>query len=175
MSFLSEPLTLFPIKPNRSIGAITGFVTIDESATDKLTVTKQPVQQGAAINDHAYKEPAELSVKIVTGANLKPLDEIYQDFLKLQEDRVPFEVITGKRSYKNMLLISISQTTDKITENVLSLNLTMMEVIIVEVSPTVVPKRSRQGNAGKTGATEKAGRKSALKILKEGIGNLFGG
>lgn len=175
MSFLSEPISLFPITPNRSIGEFTGHVTVDETATDKLTVTKHPVQQGAAIADHAFKEPTELSVKIVAGQNLKPLSEVYQDFLKLQSDRIPFEVVTGKRSYGNMVLLSISQTTDKITENVLALNLTFQEVIIVEVTSTKVPPRNRQGNAGATGATEKGGRKSALKILREGIGNLFGG
>jgi hypothetical protein len=175
MAFLSEPLTLFPIRPNRTIGGITGFITVDETANDKLTVTKQPVQQGAAISDHAYKEPAELSVRIVMGQNLKPLSDLYNDFLKLQSDRVKFDVVTGKRSYSNMVLTSIGQTTDKQTENVLSLNLTMTEVITVEVTPTTVPARSRQRNPGTTGATEKGGKKSALKVLKEGIGNLFGG
>lgn len=175
MAFLSEPVTLFPIRPNRTIGGITGYVTVDENATDKLTVTRQPVQQGANISDHAYKEPAELSVRIVAGVNLKPLSELYQDFLKLQSDRQKFDVVTGKRSYSNMVLITVAQTTDKTTENVLSLNLTLLEIITVEVTPTTVPPRSRQKNAATTGATEKGGKKSALKVLKEGIGNLFGG
>jgi hypothetical protein len=176
MSFLSEPITLFPIRPNRTIGGITGYVTVDENATDKLTVTRQPVQQGASISDHAYKEPTELSVRIVAGPQLlKPLSEIYKDFLKLQSDRTKFDCVTGKRSYTNMVLLSIGQTTDKTTENVLALNLTLLEVITVEVTPTKVPPRSRQKNAATTGATEKGGKKSALKVLKEGIGNLFGG
>lgn len=175
MSFLSEPIRLLPIRPLRSVGGITGHVTLSESASDKLTVTKHPVQQGAVITDHAYKEPSELNVRIVAGENIKPLSELYQDFLKLQSDRVPFKCITGKRTYSNMLLVGIGQTTDKANENVLALDLSLLEVIIVEVTPTRVPPRSRQANAGKTGATEKAGKKSALKVLKEGIGSLFGG
>lgn len=174
MSFMSEPISIFPIKPTRTIGGITGYVTMNESATDKLTVTKHPIQQGAAIVDHAYKEPSELNVTIIAGSGVKPLDELYQDFLKLQSDRTLFDCVTGKRNYKNMLLISIGQTTDKTTENVLSLQLSLLEIIVVQVTPTTVPARSRQKNAGKTGATEKTGKKSALKVLKEGIGNLLG-
>lgn len=173
--FLKEPVTLFPIRPNRSMGGISGYITISESATDKLTITKHPVQQGANISDHAYKEPSELTVSIMSSASLtKTLDEIYQEFLKLQNDRVPFEVVTGKRSYSNMLIASIGQTTDKLTENALALTITLTEVIIVDVVAKTVP-RSKQSNPGKTGATEKTGRKSALKVLKEGIGNIFGG
>lgn len=175
MSFLSEPISIFPIRPNRSVGGIVGYVTLDESATDKLTVTKHPVQQGATISDHAYKEPSDLGIRIIAGVNVKPLNELYEDFLKLQSDRIKFDVVTGKRSYKNMLLVSISQTTDRMTENVLSLNLQLTEILTVEVTPTTVPPRGRQSNAAVTGATEKGGKKSALRVLKEGIGSLLGG
>lgn len=175
MAFLSEPITLLPIRPNRAIGTISGYVTLTENAVDKLTVTKHPVQQGASINDHAYKEPIELSIQLVAGATLKPLSELYEDFLKLQSDRIKFDVITGKRSFTNMILQSIGQTTDQKTENILALNLSFIEIITVEVTPTTVPARSRQSNPGTTGATEKAGKKSALRVLKEGVGNLFGG
>ena len=173
MSFMSEPISIFPIRPTRTIGGITGYITITESATDKLTVTKHPVQQGASIVDHAYKEPSELNINIIAGAGLKTLEELYQDFLKLQSDRVLFDCVTGKRSYKNMLLVSIGQTTDKTSENVLSLQLSLLEIITVQVTPTTVPARSRQSNPAKTGATEKAGKKSALKVLKESIGSLL--
>ena len=174
-NFLAEPLSIFAIRPNRSIGGITGYVTLNETSIDKLTVTKHPVQQGASIVDHAFKEPTELNVSIITGANLKPLSEIYEDFLKLQNDRIKFDIVTGKRSYTNMLLVSISNTTDKTSENILSLNLVFTEIITVEVTVTRVPPRSNQSNAGITGATQKGGKKSALKVLTEGIGNLFGG
>lgn len=175
MSFLNEPISIFPIRPNRSIGMITGYLIIDEAGTDKLTVTKQTVQQGAMISDHAYKEPAELSMKIHMNDNEKPLSEIYDEILKLQSDRIPFSVVTGKRTYYNMVLSVIGQTTDKYTENILALNLTLQEVLIVEVTPTSVPARRRQSNPGATGATEKGGKKSFLKVAKEGVAGLLGG
>ena len=51
----------------------------------------------------------------------------------------------------------------------------MTEIITVEVTPTRVPPRKKQASPGVTGATEKAGKKSALKVLKEGVGSLLGG
>jgi len=35
----------------------------EESPLDQMEITQHPVEQGAAINDHAYKRPAELNVK----------------------------------------------------------------------------------------------------------------
>jgi hypothetical protein len=69
--------------------------------------------------------------------------------------------MTPKRIYKDMLFATISQTTDKKTENVLSISASFTQVVIVAVSTVVVP-RSQQRNPGKTGATQNAGKKSAL-------------
>lgn len=176
MSFLDEPVTLIPLRPTRSIGEIRGYVTLSEEAIDKLTITKHPVQQGASITDHAYKEPTELNVQIVRGGILVDLNEVYEEFLELQSSRIPFEVITKKRSFSNMLISSIRETTDKKTENILSISLSFLEVIIVEVTPTGVPPRARQANPGNTGATQKAGKKQSVLVKgKEAIGALFGG
>lgn len=175
MSFLSEPVSLFTSRRQRAFADFTGYIVFSESATDKLTVTKQPVQQGANINDHAYKEPTELNMSIQFSGTSQTLEEIYQELLTLQESRERFTVYTGKRVYESMLITSLGNTTDKQTENVLSINLSMTEIITVEVTPTRVPPRKKQASPGVTGATEKAGKKSALKVLKEGVGSLLGG
>ena len=53
MSFLSQPLQTVFIQPKRVIGSATQTiavqVVVNEIAVDTLTVTKQPVQQGAFI------------------------------------------------------------------------------------------------------------------------------
>lgn len=184
MSFLSQPITLQSLfGKNRKIGDITVNVVINESTNDTLTITKQPVQQGASISDHAYKEPTSLSMTIHQADNglisgllstfsSNGLSSIYQDFLDLQSSRVPFDVVTKKRIYKSMLISSIGLTTDKHTENILALSLTFQEVLIVSVVTTQVP-RVRQRFAAATGAIQNAGKKSALASLKDGIGALF--
>ncbi len=173
MSFLSTPITIFPIRPLRMIGEITVDVILNESTTDTLTITKQPVQQGASITDHAYMEPTVFTATMLFRDNLtKSLSKIYKELQELQMSRVPFNIVTPKRIYSSMLISTLSQVTDKSTENCLSITMSCQEVIIVSVTTTTVP-RVKQKNAGATGKTEESGKKSALLTLKQGIGGLF--
>jgi hypothetical protein len=50
------------------------------------------------------------------GVGLSP-KETYQELLDLQNSRVPFDVVTGKRIY-NMLIRALEVTTDRTSENV---------------------------------------------------------
>ncbi len=189
MSFLIQPITLQSLfGKDRKVGEITMNVVINESTNDTLTITKQPVQQGASITDHAYKEPTAFSMTahlkdnsvLGTLASLNPfgagsaggLSKLYQDLLDLQVSRVPFDVITPKRIYRSMLMATLGVTTDKATENILAVTMSFQEIIIVAVVTTQVP-RLRQKFPGATGATQNAGKKSALLSLKEGVGGLF--
>jgi len=174
MGFLVEPITIQSIfGKKRKIGAITVHVILNESATDTLTITKQPVQQGASLTDHSYMEPTVLTMTALFRDNiLVSLNKIYDDLQSLQKSREPFDVTTPKRIYRNVLFATLTQTTDKATENCLSISASFQEVIIVDVTTTQVP-RIRQRNPAETGATAQAGRKSALLSLKEGIGGLF--
>jgi hypothetical protein len=181
MSFLSQPISIFPVQPQRSIGGgipgtapILMQVVVDERTTDTLTITKQPVQQGASITDHSYLEPTvfsstayfkdnSLSLLGEINSFTSPqtgLAKIYTTLLNLQALRTPFNIVTPKRIYTSMLLASLSQTTDKNTENCLSVSMSFQQVIIVSVSTTSVP-RINQANAGSTGATQSAGTKNA--------------
>lgn len=169
MSFLTQPISILGFfRKNRKIGGIKVNVIVNEITKDDLTITKQPVQQGATITDHAFKEPTVFSMTILQKANLfTSLSDVYQKFLDLQNSREPFDIITPKRVYKNMLFSSLSLTTDAKTENCLSLFATFQEVIIVSISTATVPK-SRQRLSQVTGAIENAGKKSALFILGGG-------
>src|SRR3954469_17994033 len=121
MSFvLSLPLPF--LKNNkRQVGSIDINVILNESTSDVMTITKQPVQQGAPITDHAYKEPTTLSMSVLFEDNiLKSLSAVYQDLQDLQNSRVPFDVVTPKRKYKNMLIAGLGLTTDAKTENALA-------------------------------------------------------
>lgn len=156
-----NPSTPATIIPRRSIGPFKATVTLEEIASDDLEITQHPVQQGATITDHAYLKPATVSIKIMFSDADAPLAETYAKLRQLQASREPFDVVTGKRVYKNMLLKSLGQTNDAQTENILSISAELQEVFIVQVETTTVPPRKRQANPGKTGATENAGQKSA--------------
>ncbi len=111
---------------------------IDEDHHDDLVITGHPVQQGAAITDHAYKKPAEIVVQAgwtnssdAAGDDETYVRGIYTQLLALQLDRNPFEVWTAKRLYDNMLMQGISTTTSTKTENALIVTLRCKEVILV--------------------------------------------
>ena len=179
MSFLSQPLQSIFIRPKRSIGDIAVQVVVSEQATDTLTVTKQPVQQGAAITDHAYMEPTVFSHTIYFAAagftGGPSLNEIYKQLLTLQSSAEPFDVVTPKRIYKNMLMVSLGQTTDKLTENCLAIHASYQQVILVPILTAAVP-RINQKNPAATGATQSGGQKSVLlKTIGSPFSSFFGG
>lgn len=154
----STPATIIPL---RLIGPFSATVTIEEIASDDLEITQHPVQQGATITDHAYLKPATVIMQIMFSADDAPLAETYDKLRQLQSSREPFDVVTGKRAYKNMLFKSLGQTNDAQTENVLSISAELQEIFIVQVDTTTVPPRRQQANPGKTGAIENAGQKNA--------------
>lgn len=149
----------------RSIGGIIPDVTVEETHSDEMEITQHPVQQGAAISDHAYKKPMSLKMSVMFGKD--DINITYQKLLDLQNKAQLIDVITGKRSYKNMILKSLAVTTNKDTNSILSVTAELTEVIIVSVTVTNVPARTKQKNAGKTGATEKAGSKQATPVKEE--------
>ncbi len=171
-------LTIPPIPatiiPARAIGPFAATVTVEEVATDSLEITQHPVQNSAAITDHAFKKPAQLRLSVFFDSENAPLGETYQKFLDLQAARVPFDVVTGKRIHKNMLAQSITQTTDAKTENVLSVTLELQEVILVTVEAATLPARSAQRFPGRTGATGNAGQKT-LQPARSALATIWGG
>jgi|SRR5271165_6460277 len=173
MSFLTQPISFFPNSAKRSINGTIVNVVITEVTNDTISITKQPVQQGASIADHAYKEPTTLSMTVYYSPLDDTLSQIYAQYLELQVAFTPFTVVTPKRTYANMLLFSIGLTTDKNTENNLALNLQFQEVVIVSVATTNVPRQKQKAPA-KTQGISPAGNKSALFSSKEGILGLFG-
>ena len=159
-------------KPNRSIGTIIAGVTVDEIGRDDLEITRHPVELGAAITDHAYKLPAEIIIRCGwTGSGHLPgyIDAVYDALLTLQFSRVPFTVTTGKRTYPNMLIASIGQTTDSTTENALMCQVTCRHIIIVETQVTKVAPRAAQAAPANTAPTEKLGDKQPVPVNKDGV------
>lgn len=152
--------------PKRSLGGFVANVTVEEAHQDRLTITRHPVEQGAQISDHAYKEPAAVTIKAgwsnssaAAGGDPSYIRAIYAQLLELQATREPFSIVTGKRVYENMLFSSLAVTTDEVTETTLLLTAACEEVIIVETQAVTVPPRDVQADPAKTAATANAGTK----------------
>lgn len=160
----AEDLLSLVIIRQRNIGGFVADVTIEERHTDILTVTENPVEQGAAITDHAFKRPAELLVRVgysnsslASGGDPNYVQEMYDQFLTLQASLIPFDVITGKRMYSNMMITDLRTVTTEEWENSMILEVGMREVILVDTQAVSVPPSTNMANPQVNGATQNLG------------------
>lgn len=173
----------------RKIGVLVPSVIISEKHQDALEITEHPVEIGAAVNDHAYKRAAEVTMEVgfagggslldfvdtsTIGLSLgKSPEEVYQELRDLQASREPIDVITGKRKYSNMLIRAIEVTTDKTSENVLMCALTLREVIISQTESVAVADKENMQDGVSTSAMQNTGTKAPTpannSLLKSGL------
>lgn len=181
--------TLFQ-QQTRKIGLIVPSVVISEKHSDTLEITEHPVEVGAAISDHAYRRPSEVVMQVGFaggGSLLDLLDttsfglsaglsprEVYQSLLDLQSSRVPFDVVTGKRLYSNMLIRAMEVTTERSTENVLSAVLTLREVIITSTTTSQVAAKADMKEGANTSAVQNSGVKTPVQKNESILSRLSG-
>lgn len=145
-------------------------VTVEEDHYDELEAPEHPVEQGAAITDHAYKRPAQLTMRLgwseagQQGFSIVPqlgdtdfLNRIYATLLQLQQDRTLISVMTARRFYNNLLIKSIELRTDEKTANVLLVRVRLAQIIIVTTQIISVPPLASQTRPQKTAADEQQG------------------
>lgn len=180
--YLSQARQSVYVRPVRSIGGLYMDVTVEETHNDELEITDHPVEQGAAITDHAYMKPAQVTIRAgVSDAGKsgnsgdRPSVEAYQKLLELQKSREPFDLVTGKRTYKNMLIRSLAVTTEAETENILMFTAELRQVMLVTVQSVAVP-RSRQKYGNVTGGVDQKGQKQLVPVVpRSGMLSLSGG
>ena len=148
---------------------------IQEKHTDRYEVTRHPTEMGVLISDHMFALPQVVEIQVgysvssginalkslgslVGVSTLKSNDDYYKAFLKLQSDRIPFSITTGKRQYQNMVLTTVEENTDGRTENSVFLHLRAEEVIIVNT--TSYTSADVQADAPNTSAPVNTGSQS---------------
>lgn len=158
-----SPMFLF----SRNIGGFVADATIEEMHTDELAVTDHPVQQGAVITDHSYKRNATVVIRAAwSNSSLQALGDpnfgkvMYANFLELQASRQPFDVMTGKRTYTDMLMTRLSETTTDKTENTLVLTVECREIILVQTQTVNVPNSADMKDPKATSAVQNMGSKN---------------
>lgn len=189
--------TLFQ-QQSRRIGLIVPSVVVSEKHNDTLEITEHHVETGAPVSDHAYKRPSEVVMEVGFAGGGSLLDfidtsslgltlglspkETYQQILDLQSSRIPFDVVTGKRLYSNMLIRAIEVTTDRTSENVLMAVLTLREVIITQTQQIAVADKADMKEGANTSAVINSGTKAAkpqneslLSSGWQGLKSIIGG
>jgi len=155
MSLIGDLLAPYALisSPMRAIATIVPNVVIDEIHTDDLAITDHPVEDGAAISDHAFKIPSRVQMRCgwsnSTAGTEGYVQSVYQSLLALQATRQPFDVFTGKRAYRNMLLERVAVETSETSENTLMVVAAMREVILTRTQ-TAGASRDTQAMPQKT-------------------------
>lgn len=106
------------------IGRFEMDVTIDEFHEKSARVTENPIEDGSLINDHVILEPERVSINgFITDAPLVPIvglidsitgggyKRVTDAFAKLEDlfnAREPVTLVTGYKTYFDMIIVSLS-------------------------------------------------------------------
>lgn len=142
---------------------------VEEAHTDALTLTRNPVQRGARITDHAYKEQPEVVLRWAwsNSATVNLLGsetyarQMYEAVLALQVAATPFTLSTGKRLYNNMMITLVRLLTDSGTEYAAPLEITCTEVLLVDTQSASVPSQDVAAKPQETAPVQTKGAQQA--------------
>lgn len=150
------------ISSQRNIGGIVMQVTIEEEGIDENEITEHPVEQGAAISDHMYAQPAKLRIRAgssnadAQGGNPQYVQQLYQQLLTLKGTFNLFTIVTGKRTYINMQFRSLTINTTSETETTLMMTAQFQQIITVETQttgfdPNILANQAANGSPAQSG------------------------
>lgn len=175
------------IEPTNLEGQLSGEaiipdVTIAEVHSDEVTVTSHPVDTGAQIADHAFRQPAvvictfgwsdssRLVNSLFDGSLFKGIEsvkDVYDKLLRLKDARQVLKLSTGKRVYDAVIITKLMTTTTVDTENSAIIEVTFQEILTARAR-TVRLASVTQSNASRTAGTSNGGNRSAQQILLGG-------
>jgi hypothetical protein len=178
-------VSLLTLIPQGNIGGIDIDATLEEVLHDSLQVTEHPVEAGALITDHSFQRPCELvlrcgwsnsSLGSLVGEIIALIDNgsasvsdyvtgVYFSLLRMQQSRVPFDVVTTIRQYKNMLMTGVQLTRDQKTSQALMVTATLREVIIVSTQSTTLPPKANQATPANTAEVVHVGVAKLIRVF----------
>lgn len=129
------------------------------SPSGQSGLISQAVGVGAALSKAvgvvaAVASTVQAAQSLTSGNSQDQVTAMYEKLRKLQSDRIPFDLFTGKRGYSNMLLKSLRVDTDEKTENALMVTAVCRQVIIVSTQTVSI---KAQANPAATGGIKNLG------------------
>jgi len=176
------------IRTKRTIGTIQLDTIVTEEHDSSVTITKNPVEAGADITDHAIIQPKILFVRgavtdtplgsaafgllvdsitglfgTSTSSNVTRSQQAYSAMELLMESREPIEVSTKLKTYSNMLITNIKTSQDKDTSRIAIMDITFEEIILTESVSIDLTESDVDDSVGKNLSTNvDAGRQEAI-------------
>ena len=174
---------------NRKITGSSGITVIPDLAirerhSDRLGITAHPIQTGASITDHAFVMQPEFTLEFgwSNSSNAGLLDDfvgtsvtdifagnlgegyvkqVYSKIIALQKTRQLCTVVTGKRSYVNVLIESVETYTDVDTaySMIVSMNCKALQLVHVATTSTTSISQASQANPASTSPEQGNGTK----------------
>jgi hypothetical protein len=145
-------------------GVITADAVIEERSDDDSVITENPVENGSVTNDHAFDLPQSLELTYAWSGGSRQakgqssfLNTTYAQFLTLKQAKILLFVVTGKRQYQNMLIKSLSVTTDEKTENVLLIRISLKQLLLTVTQTVTISSADQQSLPQKTQPTINGG------------------
>jgi hypothetical protein len=183
MSVVPDDLQPIYVVPKTSIGGYVFDAVLSTQHESTLSITSHPVESGAAISDHSYVNPAQVTLQIAMSDVAHPIGDqfsggrsrsvtAYQLLLQLQEQRIPLQLTTRLKSYSNMLVQSISAPDDVKTFHALRATVVLKEIFSATVETVKISARPHLTDATPKGEVQPvpADESTASQIL----GLLFG-
>lgn len=144
------------VRTKREFAGITLDAVLTESYSSPITLTKNPVEFGANITDHAIIQPKKYTLTGVvsntpldisgavgqivdnisgafgdsSGSNLSRSQSAYEALEGIKNTREPIDVQTGLGILQNMVILDIQVNQDKTTSKAVFFSAPMEEVII---------------------------------------------
>jgi hypothetical protein len=112
----------------------------------------------------------------------KDIYDQLRDLMDTTKTPLPIKIVTGKRTYENMVLVELNIRTDHTTEYALMVDAHFQEVLLARIETTTQPALSAQPEPDKTATPDNTSQKqprapSELRRAKEsgvGLGNILG-
>lgn len=150
-----------------------GFMKVNYSKN--LKITSNPVETGAALVDHAYLEPAQITMDIMMSdvhrSSVLSRDQFdsswsrsvdaWNILSKIQSDRIPVSVNTRLGFYENMLIQSLEANDNTETFRSLKATVTLVEIPIARV------RKVKISAADQTTINTERGKIEAQKVRQE--------
>jgi hypothetical protein len=159
-------------------GTIWYFDAVPRVGHDRAQkTTNHPVQDGAAITDHSYTLPAQLTLEVGMSEvmdsyiprqwdsgdeNFGKSQTAYQIMLGWLKNGIPLSISTRLDAYENMVLINMSTPDDILTKHGLKCTATFQQIFVASIEAQVTDLRPA------TLDTSQQGTKSGQAVKEEG-------
>jgi len=138
---------------------------LDVTHSQKTNITSHPVQTGANVTDHAFLEPARLTMTIkmsdtkvstipsqFAGIAYTKSVGAYRILEQLQQQRLSFQVHTRLKTYQNMMIESLDIQDSLETLYGLEVTIEMVEILVASEKIVKISKRVQATDSSSVGA-----------------------